>query len=374
MLSKNHSPNDGNENEAHHQILNPTKPYQKNTQSKGKALVLKLCRTMATSSAAETTTERFVGVSHNNGVPKKLSHIASMRFEIHDFAHLPHQREEEYRTRPIRAHGALWSLRVYPRGCKDSKENFVSLDICREREDAGFDVQPPPQPIVVRTEVLVQCSPKWTRQAWMDQKSAAFPNERYSVGCKMGWDNFVSRECLLKFGLCNGSWVLTVKIQALLDSNPIWRLPKPSFPSFMAQLKESSEDFDVSFVVEGRQVYAHKAVLRLRAPALLELASTNRNEPSEISDVCSAEIFEDIIDYAYTGNEPCGYDDLEATLLLLVGADKVACTDLKMGMEANVVEKFLDETNAIRLLLFAESHTCALLTEAATELICQNHS
>ena len=142
----------------------------------------------------------------------------------------------------------------------------------------------------------------------------------------------------------------------------------------MAQLKNSSEDFDVFFVVEGRQVSAHKAVLRLRAPALLELASTNRNEPSEISEVCSAKIFEDIVDYAYTGNEPCGYDDLEATLLLLVGADKVACTDLKMDLEANVVEKFLDETNAIRLLVFAESHTCALLTEAATELICQNHS
>ena len=119
--------------------------------------------------------------------------------------------------------------------------------------------------------------------------------------------------------------------------------------------------------MQGTQVRAHKVVLAWRA-ALFQLASI---ESTEISGI-SLKLFRDLINYAYSGDVPIGYDDLEAVLSLLKASNRFACTDLKMELEVNGVEKFLDKGNAIKLLLFADSHSCALLTESATKLICRN--
>lgn len=59
-----------------------------------------------------------------------------------------------------------------------------------------------------------------------------------------------------------------------------------------------------------------------------------------------------------------------ATLKLLEASDRFACTDLKMELEANIVKNFLTKESAIELLMFADSHTCALLAESATVVIC----
>ena len=96
--------------------------------------------------------------------------------------------------------------------------------------------------------------------------------------------------------------------------------------------------------MQGTQVRAHKVVLAWRA-ALFQLASI---ESTEISGI-SLELFRDLINYAYSGDVPIGYDDLEAVLSLLKASNRFACTDLKMELELNIVKKFLDKGNAIKL-------------------------
>ena len=50
-------------------------------------------------------------------------------------------------------------------------------------------------------------------------------------------------------------------------------------------------------------------------------------------------------------------------------SNKLSCTDLKLELEAKIVEALLETRNAVRLLIFADSHTCALLYERSIELI-----
>jgi hypothetical protein len=80
------------------------------------------------------------------------------------------------------------------------------------------------------------------------------------------------------------------------------------------------------------------------------------------------EIFKSILDFVYTGKTP----EIEKEGIaseLLVAADCYHCVHLKLYVESILVDKFLTAGNAAALLIFADSHSCALLKEAATNLI-----
>jgi hypothetical protein len=49
---------------------------------------------------------------------------------------------------------------------------------------------------------------------------------------------------------------------------------------------------------------------------------------------------------------------------LLRAADKYGCVDVKLYTESMLVDKFLNTSNAARLMILRDSHSCALLKEA----------
>jgi len=51
----------------------------------------------------------------------------------------------------------------------------------------------------------------------------------------------------------------------------------------------------------------------------------------------------------------------------LIAADCYSCVDLKLYVESILVDKYLAGGNAAELLILADSHSCALLKEAATK-------
>ena len=309
-----------------------------------------------TTSSSVSATERFVGVCHGNGTRKELSHVETMRFEIHNFANLEHKKGERFATPSIRAHGFPWIVKLYPRGTKNGPEDQVGICFGRERPDDD--------------DVATTVEAKLELSVNNDARVLKY-HDHLSRKDFVGYHDFASRKDFLANQLDRGTCVVMVKLQVMLDTKPLWRPPMPSFPSFMLHVKNSTKYSDVSFLVDGHTFHAHKVVLDYRARALLQLADASCGGPIEIPGVCP-EIFQTFIDFVYMGDIPEVCADLGTALSLLEASDRFECTDLKLEVEAQIVEHFLDKSNAAKLHLFADSHTCALLTEASTELI-QRH-
>ena len=116
-------------------------------------------------------------------------------------------------------------------------------------------------------------------------------------------------------------------------------------------------------------------ILALRAKTLFELVSEEmapfEDEPKYSSGVVDLpgidrDTFEAMLEHIYTIKQPSIKNEEEARKLI-VAADRFCLTDLKLYVESVLVDKFISPSTAASLLLFADSHSCALLKEAAMD-------
>ena len=198
---------------------------------------------------------------------------------------------------------------------------------------------------------------------------APFSSARYhpntSVQC------FLKKSKLEEYLEKDGSLVIEVDIQRVLPiQHPsIWYPKKLERQDILAILYQdaSSETADVAFSVKNKLFHAHKNILSLRCKKLYEIAKEwEDNEPVVINST-KEEIFKSILDFAYTVKEP-EIENKDYATELLVAADFYDCVHLKLYVESFIVDKFLTHANAAELFLFADSYSCALLKEAATNL------
>ena len=290
--------------------------------------------------------DHFLGVV-TMGEPKKLSHTETIRFEIHDFANQDPPDKVLY-TPTMRSHGNDWRLQVYPHGndCPQCVSVYLEL---MESKDKTVEVD---YTFVVGSRLLSYSS-------------------TFTPGGKTRWGykRFMSRDDWLS-ETHDGVFVVEVELRVMVTASPIWKLPRATpFPPFMAKLEHLAEFSDCDFVVDGETFFSHKNILALRAPSLLALA-TDEAPHVELPGI-SKDSFKDFLHFVYTGELSSTYDDLDSILTLMELADRFACVSLKLDLEAKIVEELLTESNAIRLLLFSDSHTCALLYEASMEMICK---
>jgi len=124
-------------------------------------------------------------------------------------------------------------------------------------------------------------------------------------------------------------------------------------------------------------------ILALRARILYELvceASASLEEDQEchsdaVVDVpgIDRDTFEAMLEHSYTVKQPVIRDE-DAGKKLLVAADRFCLTDLKLYVESVIVDRFATVHNATSLLLFADSHSCALLKETTMDLYADDPS
>jgi hypothetical protein len=132
---------------------------------------------------------------------------------------------------------------------------------------------------------------------------------------------------------------------------------------------------DVSFTVGSTQkeFKVHKNVLAVRARDLYELvlveessSSSNANGLDDGANLVIADVdenvFEALLEFIYMGKEPKLTDEDVAKSFLLA-ADRCGFIGLKLYIKSVLTSKFLVPSNAAALLLFADSHSCALLKE-----------
>ena len=165
--------------------------------------------------------------------------------------------------------------------------------------------------------------------------------------------------------------------------------------SLAERLVRSPEFADIAFCVGPNKVVfrAHKCILAVRARPLLELALLDRDhdETDASGDVpqlrlahVEEDVFRAFLDYVYTsneerlrsfldaGNKNDNKNDPTTALSLLVEADKFGAIDLKMLLERILVDRYLSPSNCCEMLLWADSHWCALLKEAAISVFCSD--
>mmetsp|Transcript_2790 Transcript_2790/g.7668 ORF Transcript_2790/g.7668 Transcript_2790/m.7668 type:complete len:429 (-) Transcript_2790:2299-3585(-) len=132
---------------------------------------------------------------------------------------------------------------------------------------------------------------------------------------------------------------------------------------------------DVAFSVGGNIYRAHKNILSVQCKELYEISNeanggSGEKNPTPISmdSTVRSEIFEMLLEFLYTIKAP-QIETEETAIDLLIAADRFGCIDLKLWVESVLVERFLNTERAAALLILADSRSCALLKEAAMNLI-----
>jgi BTB/POZ domain len=295
------------------------------------------------------------------GIREELSPVETLRFQIPEFDKLTEAKGKSIALPSQPAHGCHWKISVFPRGTlsSDDEKEYVSV---------FFHIDPAVD-ITVDTRFSVEVRSIRQTLAYEFSKTARV----------WGLTNFIKRERLLNkdnnFLLSNGTLVIDVELQVYVEKAPIW-YPKPITDSkFLTNLLESSCCSDVTFKVGNQKFRLHRNFLASRASALFQMIE----HPDQIIalDDVDADTFRCIVRHIYTGDWPvvsaASVVDADVANTMLSSADRFGCTNLKHYFESVIVEKFLNEDSAADMLLLGDSHTCALLKEAAIK-ICLEHA
>jgi hypothetical protein len=151
-------------------------------------------------------------------------------------------------------------------------------------------------------------------------------------------------------------------------------IPSPSLLNDFRRLIDDSETGDVCFLVEGKEVYAHKAILAVRSQyfrAMLfngHMRESSENAFVEIKDV-SHLVFCKVLEYLYTdtvsnANFDVGIHLMIASELFMLDRLKSICEDLIRGD--------IGTENVFSILVASHQHNALGLKEIALEFILQH--
>ena len=182
-------------------------------------------------------------------------------------------------------------------------------------------------------------------------------------------------------GLCDARGTLTISVAIQVAPNDVpedevfWK-PKSDVLGKLRRLCDSKEGADVTFVVNGEKVMAHKTFILMNSTEshLYQLVQANDEKEIEIKDCNQPFLFKTMIDYLYSEQVPANFDWATNGVDLLKLADKYGLVNLKLHAEWLIVCKNAEHMHewAPRLLLVADQHNCALLREKCVEIVAGN--
>lgn len=262
-----------------------------------------------------------------------------LRFTIKNFRSCWVERIE---SSVVNAHGSKWSLEVKP-----------------WRKSVIFDA------------IYFNLKNHQHMHPLLGDSSIMCKNTKFEISLQNPSYWFLNRDVLFQNCLeADGSLVIEIKFRKSLGQQLVWypkEIPKQDILEAIYQ-DASSETADAVFSVGKALFGVHKAVLSAQSKKLYEISKQcNDSKPIPIVSV-REEVFKSILDFIYHVKTPVVNDKVTAKELL-VGADCYECLHLKLYMESVIVDKYLTIENATELLVFADSHSCALLKEAAMTLL-----
>lgn len=333
-------------------------------------------------------------VNRNTVKVFSADNVGSMWFRIEDFANKSIRRAY-YLTESEECCGRKWKLRISHGAFRGSDKDTVMVELIYV---SGCDLPP----IFVEAEFSTFASSTHTHS----QHLPAFEYKNNESRPKNQWN--IKRDDIVKDCDEDGSLFIFVSLKA--SSGSIWypkMKPCDTIGPLLYQSATGAETSDFAFIVgrTKKSFKVHKCILAIRAKELYNLTindddqllersssssscdgTNNRNDNKELflPDI-NADAFEVLLKSIYTnelpkyeeeGEEDDGDrnddEDIEKVKEILVVADRFHCTDLKLYAESILVDKFLSSFNAASLLLFADSHSCALLKEATMKMFASN--
>jgi len=216
----------------------------------------------------------------------------------------------------------------------------------------------------------------------VDCSNGDAPSGRSSLVAQV-FDNF-----MYCFGGYNGNSVLNDFYRFRLK--PVG-LPPPSLVSDFGRLINNPELADVSFIVEGQVVHAHRAILACRSEYFKVLLTggmreargfdstvtvtkaggeTDKDTPIHLQDVSHA-VFLQILEFLYT-DTVCNVS-LETGIHLMIASEHFMLDRLKSLCE-DVIRRDIDLDNCIGILVASHRHHAVNLKEIALEYILNNLS
>ncbi|KAL3942969.1 MAG: hypothetical protein SGBAC_002920 [Bacillariaceae sp.] len=155
-------------------------------------------------------------------------------------------------------------------------------------------------------------------------------------------------------------------------------VPPMSLVNDFLKLVNQPETSDTTFIVEGQEVYAHRAILAVRSEyfrALLfngllreSVTADSETEPISIQDV-SHSVFLKVLEYLYT--DTIQEVTLELGMHLLIASEQFMLDRLKALCE-DLIRREINVHNAINILVVSHQHNALGLKEIALSFILEN--
>nr|CAB3494685.1 unnamed protein product [Digitaria exilis] len=270
------------------------------------------------------------------------------------------------KSRPFGVGGSSWFLSYYPNGYKSEAAEFVSIFL--------YLYQGVAEPVKARS----------ARSVWATG-AVAQPDHNSTRFCKatggFGYHQFIKRAWL------EGSEYLkddrfSIRCDVIVSKELRTEETKPQFPLVVVppsnlhqnfgELLASEEGADVTFLVAGETLKAHKCVLAARSTVFKAEVFGAMKESTDGAviriDDMDAQVFRALLGFLYTDTLPESLNTKEkegAAIAehLLVAADRYNLERLKLICEEKLCSH-IDTDSAAIILTLAEQHQCHALKEA----------
>ena len=193
-----------------------------------------------------------------------------------------------------------------------------------------------------------------------------------SVGGAFGWDDFYDADVLASPDQI--VWRVVVELEYEGEppvKTPVF-IPTHDIGGDYLKLLESSNNSDVTFIVQGERIKAHKTVLVARSNYFESMFNSTMKESAtgeiEVPDADPA-AFKGMLQYLYGGSSPKDLDDVALDLYAL--SDKYGLKELQEVCESHILAN-LDAHNVVDAILLSDQYDLKKLMSAARVVLKQN--
>jgi len=288
----------------------------------------------------------------------------SLKWDIVGLAALNKKPGEFIESPPIKVNDLEWICKIYPKGDKSSETNEAM-----QRITCFFNLRSKKDAHSANAKLTV-----------LQKGVGFFPNKRslstgfisWKASAGFGWRGFLETSEMHCY-VADDVLSMICELEVATEEKTIVRtqegdghcipLPPSNLVDNMALLLDMDKEdsfSDVTFVIDGKQFYAHRSILSVRSPVFRTMFKTNMKEKADgivnIEDVSKA-AFKQLLRFLYTGQCQLSEDNAVDMLAL---ADRYDVGQLKLMCE-DVLSKKLCLANVGQTLLLADMYHSAEL-------------
>ncbi|KAL5220487.1 hypothetical protein ABZP36_025200 [Zizania latifolia] len=273
--------------------------------------------------------------------------------------------------------GYDWGIRFYPNGLNEAYTQYVSVYLELLSKDsatyASYDLRLVNQETGLPQSVLSESTPGLFKSSGITRFAKGRSSFMLRTNLEMGELGYIKEDCLII------ECVVTVIKKPQLSNPTVYseiKVQTSGLSDHYGKLLLEQEGADVTFVVEGEKIAAHKIVLAARSPVFkAELYGQMKEKNARRITVrdMRPHVFRALLRFIYTDSLPdmddLGGDDYSDMIgLLLVAADRYAMDSMKSQCE-RILSELLDVKTLAVTLALADKHNCSGLKDVCIEFI-----